>query len=226
MRSFRLLTTIFIFAILPILGVDASARYIESDPIGLKGGPNTYTYVAGSPNKYSDPSGLVINSIVVNGDNVSIDLRINYQFQGMTPDPNLINFWNSSIASMWSGDFGKYHVTVNVSSGCTCKGVSTLNNTVTVVPNFVEDYSSFNGKSVWWANSTAGEIGHEASHLMGLNQIGVDSDMYYYQGIRGNIVPGWGNNIEANILSGWPDARNIHDIIESSKGRPQGPKCN
>lgn len=36
----------------------ALGRYIESDPIGLKAGLNTYGYVAASPLRYSDAKGL------------------------------------------------------------------------------------------------------------------------------------------------------------------------
>lgn len=56
------LKPLVIMLALTSLHESAAANYTQSDPIGLNGGPNTYTYALGAPTMYTDPTGLFTSS--------------------------------------------------------------------------------------------------------------------------------------------------------------------
>jgi hypothetical protein len=58
MMASKIVNAVALLLALALYGENASARYIQSDPVGLGGGINTYGYAYSSPLRYFDSSGL------------------------------------------------------------------------------------------------------------------------------------------------------------------------
>jgi len=177
-------------------------RYIESDPIGLLGGLNSYSYVSANPTRLLDRYGL--DAIVtVSGNRVHITIPIQYSGPGVRPE--MVRIWNDAIERIWSGQFGKYGVETDVVEGgmnriCVDKR---LNIRAHVDPKHL--YLVGGNTGSWSYAASGGTAAHEAGHLLYLGE--------RYTGFR-TPNPGYEKHIMANTYGTQVFESDIEAIID------------
>jgi len=96
----------------------ASGRYIESDPIGLNGGLDTFSYVAANPIQFVDPFGLKIRGDWIKDPKVNFT---DYGLTGVTPIAPYVDKWGylkTLGVSGYAAGFVNLDIKCSDSEGC------------------------------------------------------------------------------------------------------------
>ena len=154
-----------------------TGRYIQSDPIGLGGGLNTYGYVAGNPVMFVDPFGEKIN-VAQSGNIVTISASITVYGPGASA--KLAKDWENGIDQYWNnfGQFFTYNkctlmFDIKVNADTTANYSWTASKAdnyvyVSIDPSHRSMFYPGGNTGSWNINDTPQTAAHETGHIFSL----------------------------------------------------------
>ena len=143
----------------------SSGRWLNRDPLREAGGVNLYGMVENDPVNLVDEYGLVA-TIAIKGNKIDIYLPIQWKGPGATKD--VIKRFTQSIESAWTGQFGKYQVTMHVLD--MAKYDFPKWNVFTILKGNTRASAQLGGYyGTLYNENPSRTAAHESGHLMGLD---------------------------------------------------------
>lgn len=187
-------------------------RWLSRDPLGESVGSNLYAYVRNSPLNAFDPLGLE-PQVQVSGNNVTINLPVQFYGPGtqLGVQPDLVQ----GINSTWTGQFGKYNVTMNAyeaKSGSLTNiylgGKGNEPSTIVGGDYAVWPLTGIQSQVVNYGHTPGSVAAHEVGHTLGLY------DQYVQKGFKHVPKPGHENDIMGGNPNTKPTEEQIDYIIK------------
>jgi hypothetical protein len=197
------------------------ARFLQADAVGYTDDLNMYEYVRDDPTNLTDPRGL--SAFVDVNDDTEVNITVPmYVVGGDAASDANVALIARNIGTVWTGNFGRYHVTTNVQILTRAQSQSSqIVNTLYVLGGATKnldhgvsydltDYQTNTGEDIYISmRDVRGEVhegveaskmgntpAHECGHCMGLHDVAGDAGGNIMDGSHGaNVAEGDITNI-------------------------------